>query len=489
MVCYSSAFSPSGVYCCASSEPQCVASEAHPPRCDGRMSPCAEDIGGGCCAPNTECASAGCLKVYRAEPGLATKVLSGPPTTITKTTTVLGFGTGVDGVTVTQVKIAETGQSAGPCSLIDFMNYLIYIERRAENLQFFLWYCNYVERWTQLSRIERERSPAWGPGKRAYIKARPRSTRLGERVDKLSRRLEILDGYTPMTTPEPTLANKPESKIGVDVNFSKPRALALPSGVKEEAQDEWQWQPFSAQPFRDEVTQVARQYISIFGARRLSLTHEERTACLHALQHTTHPSSFILAFLSAETELRRRSHPNFIRWCTCNTNSSRVLCARTLGTVLIILAVLLNVILILSTADRLSRLSAVPLWYAGFYTLLIEGRGISIRLYMNQKRQSRPWERPTNSKMGVTSVNPKADDFEQIELGDGKSSPRSEGQDMTMEDYPMKEESVKVTGLVDDLTKGSWVELYRQKSIWQKVFDVSVFLSGGIVSWFSADTL
>ncbi|KAK6955104.1 hypothetical protein Daesc_002734 [Daldinia eschscholtzii] len=113
MVCYASAFSPSGVYCCAPSEPQCLASEAHPPRCDGRMSPCAEDMGGGCCAPNTECASAGCLKVYRAEPGLATKVLSGPPTTITKTTTVLGFGTGAGGVTVTQVKIAETGQSAG----------------------------------------------------------------------------------------------------------------------------------------------------------------------------------------------------------------------------------------------------------------------------------------------------------------------------------------------------------------------------------------
>ncbi|KAI8964764.1 hypothetical protein F5Y11DRAFT_363402 [Daldinia sp. FL1419] len=112
MICYASEFSPSGVYCCAGESP-CLASEAQPPRCDGRMSPCNKSIGGGCCAPNTECAAAGCLKVYRAEPGLATNVLSGPPTTITRTTTVLGVGTGVGGVTVTTAKIAETGQSDG----------------------------------------------------------------------------------------------------------------------------------------------------------------------------------------------------------------------------------------------------------------------------------------------------------------------------------------------------------------------------------------
>ncbi|KAI1471338.1 uncharacterized protein F4812DRAFT_174533 [Daldinia caldariorum] len=140
MICYASAFSPSGVYCCASGsssssssddddddppqqqqqQQQCLATRSQPPRCDGRMKPCGADLGGGCCAPNTECAAAGCLKVYRAEPGLsATAVLSGPPTaipttTVTRTTTVVGFGKGADGgVTVTQAKIAETGRSAG----------------------------------------------------------------------------------------------------------------------------------------------------------------------------------------------------------------------------------------------------------------------------------------------------------------------------------------------------------------------------------------
>ena len=43
----------------------------------------------------------------------------------------------------------------------DFMNYLIYIERAAENLQFFLWYRDYTKRFTELPESKRALSPAW----------------------------------------------------------------------------------------------------------------------------------------------------------------------------------------------------------------------------------------------------------------------------------------------------------------------------------------
>lgn len=43
----------------------------------------------------------------------------------------------------------------------DFMNYLIYIERAAENLQFFLWYRDYTKRFTELPEGKRALSPAW----------------------------------------------------------------------------------------------------------------------------------------------------------------------------------------------------------------------------------------------------------------------------------------------------------------------------------------
>lgn len=41
------------------------------------------------------------------------------------------------------------------------MDYLIYIEHNAENLQFFLWYKNYCQRWEQLRETDRKLSPEW----------------------------------------------------------------------------------------------------------------------------------------------------------------------------------------------------------------------------------------------------------------------------------------------------------------------------------------
>jgi len=41
------------------------------------------------------------------------------------------------------------------------MNYLKYIEHSAENLQFFLWYRSYVDRFSQLRESEKVLSPEW----------------------------------------------------------------------------------------------------------------------------------------------------------------------------------------------------------------------------------------------------------------------------------------------------------------------------------------
>jgi len=43
------------------------------------------------------------------------------------------------------------------------MDYLLYVEHTAENLQFFLWYCDYVQRWSQLLPRQRRLSPVWDP--------------------------------------------------------------------------------------------------------------------------------------------------------------------------------------------------------------------------------------------------------------------------------------------------------------------------------------
>lgn len=43
------------------------------------------------------------------------------------------------------------------------MDYLIYIEHNAENLQFYLWYIDYERRWNELPAKEQALSPKWQP--------------------------------------------------------------------------------------------------------------------------------------------------------------------------------------------------------------------------------------------------------------------------------------------------------------------------------------
>jgi hypothetical protein len=46
-----------------------------------------------------------------------------------------------------------------PCSLSDFMDYLVYVTYDAENLQFFMWYRDYVKRFNELSETAQSLSP------------------------------------------------------------------------------------------------------------------------------------------------------------------------------------------------------------------------------------------------------------------------------------------------------------------------------------------
>lgn len=54
---------------------------------------------------------------------------------------------------------------AQPCTTRDFLNYLIYIEHAAENLQFFLWFNDYVKRFNNLPAKEQALAPIWSAEK------------------------------------------------------------------------------------------------------------------------------------------------------------------------------------------------------------------------------------------------------------------------------------------------------------------------------------
>lgn len=48
-----------------------------------------------------------------------------------------------------------------PCTIRDFMNYLIYVERSAENLQFLLWYRDYARRFAGAKTADLALAPEW----------------------------------------------------------------------------------------------------------------------------------------------------------------------------------------------------------------------------------------------------------------------------------------------------------------------------------------
>ncbi|KAL7624057.1 hypothetical protein AAE478_005614 [Parahypoxylon ruwenzoriense] len=359
-------------------------------------------------------------------------------------------------------------KTRAPCSLGDFIDYLVYMERNAENLQFFLWYCDYIDRWSQLPESQKESSPTWNASKSV-------ETSLGERINKLNRILMILRRENVAERGQPTSNKEPELKTcQVGTNFSRPRTLVPDSGIKENVHKDWKWQPFSVQPFRDEVTQIARHYIYATGPRSLNLSHQDRTACVHALQHTTHPSAFLPVFIATEAVLRGQSHPNFIQWSICNSNHPRVLFARTIGAVLAILAFVLEVVLILSNLSRFARLSAVPIWYIGLYMILIGGRGISIGLYINRRRHLRPWERA--SKTDLECTEPEAR-IGRDKAHEPKGLPDHDGQgqnaSICREDL-LRKERLEALGPANNFEGEPWVASYRRKPIWQRVFDVSI---------------
>ncbi|KAI1083721.1 hypothetical protein F5B20DRAFT_594396 [Whalleya microplaca] len=260
-------------------------------------------------------------------------------------------------------------KSGRPCSLDDFTKYITYVEHDAGNLQFFFWYCDYVQRWSRLPQSKKALSPVWRSARR---RANPKSTLQSmdfrDTAEKLDRILEILDQCTPtMTTGDQVMAtdNKPTTKIdSVDTNFSRPRTPTATTrpGATNEAQTEWE--PFSVQPFREEIAHIVRRYISTTNPLQLNLTQQDRTACMHAVQHTTHPSALLPAFTGAEAVLRGRSHPSFIRWSVRNGNGPRIWLVRILGVVLTALALALDVFFILSSVNRFMR------WEEGGFVLV-----------------------------------------------------------------------------------------------------------------------
>ncbi|MCJ1441089.1 MAG: hypothetical protein MMC23_001575 [Stictis urceolatum] len=280
-----------------------------------------------------------------------------------------------------------------PCSLQDFLDYLIYVAHDAENLQFYLWVQDYKRRFNALSESEKALSPEW---KVDDIHAAPDLRKPGSNSIK-STGEDVLD----KDMEEQYLANlkkiaarkssRPPTPPAKDIEITALPALSSPPDPVT-IESTQRWKSITDQPFRDEISQIITHYLLPSSPRELNLSHKARAALLHALHRTTHPSALSSIEDITCLTLRHHAHPNFIRWSLCNGNKPRVFFLRSMAVAWLILFTLSTLLLILSSKPRWFRIALAPVLWVGMTNLIAAARGLCVLLHRLHTREIHPWE-------------------------------------------------------------------------------------------------
>ncbi|KAK4548132.1 hypothetical protein LTR36_010001 [Oleoguttula mirabilis] len=351
--------------------------------------------------------------------------------------------------------------SGGPCTVRDFMNYLKYIEHAAENLQFFLWFRDYSARWENLPESEKALAPEWTRAQAAAeatgnVQGRPK--RVDAQVAAILKNTDFADGAPkaavdradPFHTPSKTSEDDRHdmmSEGGSSMNEKTFGSGYTHHGLAEKAFDDagMKWKPFTAQPYREEIDRIISIYLAEGSPRELNLSARERTAVLHALQNTTHPTAFRSVITTVEYSLRRQAHPNFIRWTICNGNRPRVVFARGLGIAGIFGGFLADLLITLSHASRPWRVIPFLCWFIGIATLIAAWKGMCVVLHGLHHRHIRPWELFS-------------DDPEDV-----------------MDEKLLSQESF-ISQSTNSFEDDPWVARYHKRNVIRKVFDRQIWV-------------
>ncbi|ROW13869.1 hypothetical protein VPNG_03516 [Cytospora leucostoma] len=369
------------------------------------------------------------------------------------------------------------GGTCPPMTIRDFMNYLIYIEHSAENLQFFLWHRDYMSRFQSAHTPDMVLAPEWTIEQQDACFTKLQK----EHRDDLKRgpagTAEIFRGTDFEKRwamgPKATVMEKKSGHVFADSNpFRTPpmtpsgdsgseftrTTTATTMSYRSQAQDAFAAAgikaPFTIQPFRSETDRVIATYITDDAPRQLNLSARERKQLLTALSRTTHPTAFRQAARSVEATLRLQSHPSFVRWSICNGNAARVRFASALGWSLVAGAGIAYVLLALSSAPRGFRALPAVGVVLGVGTLVAAMKGMCVVLHGMHHRQVRPWE---------LFVDEEVPDEEVGGGGGGKLSGSSEG-------------SFESFGSSNSYEEQPWVVRYQKRNLVRKIFDREVWI-------------
>lgn len=236
----------------------------------------------------------------------------------------------------------------------------------------------------------------------------------------------------------------------------------------------------SIQPFREEIGKIIAHYIAPGAPRELNLSHRDRTAVLHAVQHTTHPSAFAKLSEIVENNLRGRLHPNFIRWSICNGNKPKVFFVRLMGVSHIGAGILLDIILTLSNVSRWFRLLGIPLLLLGYVTMIAAYKGLCVILHASGKvRNLKPWEDEDSLTMysGTQgSLNKLYRDDEESTLAasvtqSDAASVSKASKNGEKSSTLKRPRSFDTFGSANTFNDEPWVDRYEKKPVMKKVFE------------------
>ncbi|KAH7419829.1 regulator of G protein-like protein [Cadophora sp. MPI-SDFR-AT-0126] len=359
-----------------------------------------------------------------------------------------------------------------PFSLNDFMDYLVYVEFSAENMQFYLWFKDYVRRFEALPEKEKALSPEFlpeinvpdltkdgGKGERKETRREASNALMETRYDGKSL---VLNTSTSQGSAQDlrTAHNHMESELRESPSVTS-GSTAVPSDAEVVAQAGLKWQPCSHYPTheRDQINRVMRHYLAFTAPRELNISHRDRARCLHALQHTTHPSALEPAVKIAEATLRGQSHPNFIRWSICNGNKPRVFFVRTMGVT--------NTIF----GFAIARIFAAIEWFMGISTMVTAYKGLCVILHHSHARNLRPWEQELDSEIGEMRRNSSGSTEDRIvqlasRPNDREDELRGEGDGSSY-----RPSTMQTFGPKNSFDDAVWVEKYQRKLLIRKVFD------------------
>ncbi|VBB77848.1 Putative protein of unknown function [Podospora comata] len=301
-------------------------------------------------------------------------------------------------------------QTASPCSLPDFTLYLTHSSHSPEILHFFLWYWDYVQRWSQLLPRQKALSPAWDPEKATEG---PRAARFityshkRARSLKMEKVLAVMDISSPHSDEQPEkegdMSRSRSSSASSTVTTASAVSVVVPgqrrtpsssiSGILSPTESirGCSWQPFTIQPNHPELSRITKLFLSSPETLKC-LSRHDREQCIRAVQHTTHPTALLPAFMSVESTLRNLLHPAFIRHSITNANTARLVFTGVICAILALLGLIVEMVLILSKQSPYLRVLGLLFFWPGLTGLFASIKGLDVYLHFQQKRQLRPWE-------------------------------------------------------------------------------------------------